>query len=271
MITDLIKVILPLIPFVSIFTLCFHILTPNSPLKSSYSIKSCSRVNVITSLLLIIILLGFSLLISGILTFFMSSPYHPDPECSSPSLEPSVIFYCKFQEINYDPFVLFFLSAPLVFFILILLVVFYQNRSKKSALSSLSINAEDYGFIQPLYEAAKNNRVLTVEMLDNTVYKGMFLYLYLDSDAKSTEKYVCFLVMEKLLDKKDGTSLVSVFCNTELYESINSSAIDEQLKCKTNSPEKSLYKDIQFSPLFEIYKNNSVIFKLSDVKTISSN
>ena len=269
MTTDLIKVIFPIIPFVSIFTLCFYILTSNSPLKSRYSIKSCSRVKVITSLLCLFSSFFVSVLISGFLTFFMSAPYHPDSECLSPSLEPSDIFYCKIQEINYDPFVLFFLSVPLVFFILILLVVLYQNKSKKFALSSLSLNAEDYGFIQPLYEAAKNNRVLTVEMLDNTVYKGMFLYLYLDSDAMSTEKYVCFLVIEKLLDKKDGTPLVSVFCNTELYESINSSAIDEQLKCKTNLPEKSLYKDIQFSPLFEIYKNNSVIFKLSDVKTIS--
>ncbi len=271
MITDLIKVIFPIIPFVSIFTLCLYILMSNSPLKSRCSIKSCSRFKVISSLICLICLFFLSIFISAFLTVFMSSPRHPDSECSSHSLEPSDIFYCKIQEINYDPFVLYFLSVPLIFFILILLVVLYQNKSKKLALSSLSINAEDYGFIQPLYEAAKNNRVLTVELLDNTVYKGMFLYLYLDNDAMSTEKYVCFLVIEKLLDKKDGTPLVSVFCNTELYESINSSAIEEQPKCKTNSPEKGLYKEIQFSPLFEIYKNNSVIFKLSDVKTISLN
>ena len=53
--------------------------------------------------------------------------------------------------------------------------------------------------------------------------------------------------------------------NEEIKNAKDGNQIIPNLK---NTP-KTYYKEVDFSKYFEIYKNHSVIFKLSDIKTIS--
>lgn len=97
----------------------------------------------------------------------------------------------------------------------------------------------------------------------------MCLYLTLDRDSTSTEKYVCFLVFEKLFYDKNKRENISIYKNHDLYEEIKNAKDGNQIIPNLKKTPKTYYKEVDFSNYFEIYKNHSVIFKLSDIKTIS--
>lgn len=151
-------------------------------------------------------------------------------------------------------------------------VILFQNRDKNSALTQLAINAEEEGFIQPLYESAKYNKIISVYLYDNTIYTGMLLSLSLNRYSSSTSDiYVRFLVFEKFVYSKDCSVPISVNLNEDLYNKSKKTYVDNKLISDKKVTAKGFYKDIRITNLFELYEDHSIIFKISDIKTISFN
>lgn len=265
--TDLIK-IFAIIPFGFLFSCFIFFITSNLPLKSRYSHKDFRREFSICNLIRISIFLFLSLFFSLVIVCFTQFK-DIVPKDSSVPINPVDDFWAKLQEFNNSPTFLFFFSSALIFTVFTILYIASQNKNKKVALKNLDANAEDNGFIHPIYEAAEHDKGLIIETVDNTIYKGMCLYLTLDRDSTSTEKYVCFLVFEKLFYDKNKRENISIYKNHDLYEEIKNAKDGNQIIPNLKNTPKTYYKEVDFSKYFEIYKNHSVIFKLSDIKTIS--
>lgn len=264
---DFIK-ILAIIPFSFIFSFFIFILTSNSPLKSRFSYKDFRREFLISRAITIPMYFILSCLFAFVIVCF--TDFGPVVQNSDPNSMRSVNdFFYNVQKFINNPYFFFCYSLSVIFLSSIILFVLFQNKNKKVALKNLDANAEDNGFIQPIYDAAKYNKGLIIETVDNTIYKGMCLYLNLDRDSTSTEKYVCFLVFEKLFYDKNKREFISIYKDYDLLEKIINAKDGNQIIPNLKKTPKTYYKEIEFSKYFEIYNNHSVIFKLSDIKTIS--
>lgn len=264
--TDLIKILL-IIPIGVILSRFNVLISSNSPLKSRYSYKDFRRefsvCNSICLMLFFIISIYLALFIVCFTDF--NEIVTQDSDSSLSEIDE---FFINIQKINNSPIFLFLIYLAGLFLLSILIYIFFQNRNKTSAFKYLEINAEDNGFIHPIFEAAKHNKGLIIETVDNTIYKGMCLYLTLDRDSTSTEKYICFLVFEKLFYDQNKNEIISIYKNYELFEDIKNTKEGNKIIHNIKIPPRAYCKEVEFSKYFEIYKNHSVIFKLSDIKTI---
>lgn len=270
-VASLIK-ILAVVPVGFVFSKFFYIIASNSPLKSKCKFSSFRRESLYCYFCIILIFLIISIVLSYVTVLYSDQPYEISKFCLNSSLSSSDKLFCGLEELNKDSILIFLLWILIYFILLTTAVILFQNRDKNSALTQLAINAEEEGFIQPLYESAKYNKIISVYLYDNTIYTGMLLSLSLNRYSSSTSDiYVRFLVFEKFVYSKDCSVPISVNLNEDLYNKSKKTYIDNKLISDKKVTAKGFYKDIRITNLFELYEDHSVIFKISDIKTISFN
>lgn len=270
-VASLIK-ILAVVPVGFLFSKFFYIIASNSPLKSKCKFSSFHRESLYCYFCIILLSLIISIVLSYFTVLYSDQPYEISKLCLNSSLSASDKLFCGLEELNKDSILIFLLWILIYFISLTAAVILFQNRGKNGALTQLSINAEEEGFIQPLYESAQYNKIISVYLYDNTIYTGMLLNLSLNRYSSSTSDiYVRFLVFEKFVYLKDCSGPRSVYLNEDLYKKCKKTYIDNKLISDKKITEKGLYKDIRITKLFELYEDHSVIFKVSDIKTISFN
>lgn len=256
------------IPTGYILDTIIFLIMPVFPLVSKHSYKNIRREIYICNFIYLLLFFLLSIVLAFVVVCFTDFK-NVEINIASNSVSSEDEFYYDVQKFINNPYFLFIYSVFTIFLTSIFLFTFFQNKNKKAAFKYLEENSEDNGFIQPIYEAAKHNRGLIIETVDSSIYKGMCLYLTLDRDSTSTEKYICFLVFEKLFFDKNKNEIFSIYKNYDLFDEIKNAKDGNLIIAYPNSSQQTYYKDAFSSIYFEIYKKHSVIFKLSNIKTIS--